>query len=83
MYTIFAIVLSGLLLEEGQRLFGSPWLIIKYMFMIFHKKVYNYKSLFDELRKEVLFLISEKFIWKLEYDLYLLEDILLRTINGK
>ena len=69
--------------KNKELTFISVWLIIKYMFMIFHKKVYNYKSLFDELRKEVLFLISEKFIWKLEYDLYLLEDILLRTINGK
>ena len=62
--------------------FISAWLIVKYMFMIFHRKVYNYKSIFNELRKEVLYLIRKKFIVKLEYDLYSLEDILLCTING-
>ena len=54
----------------------AVWLIVKYMFMIFHRKVYDSISIFNELRRQILYLIRNNLFSKYEYELYELEDII-------
>ena len=53
----------------------AVWLIIKYLFLIFQRKITDHQRLFYELRKEILYLIGQKILVKWEYQLYELEDI--------
>ena len=56
--------------------FLAVWLITKYLYLIFHRKLYDSTSIFNELRKEILFLIDRKLLMELQYEIFALEDVI-------